>query len=79
MRNLPKKPGDMNTIEKLNDLIYQAVSERSHFDVAATCREAIRLIEMQEIVINTAKLEIQQLRIEVDRLGEYKSNIEGLC
>ena len=71
--------GDMNTIEKLNDLIYQAGRERSHFDVAATCREAIRLIEMQDIVINTAKLEIQKLRIEVDRLGEYKSNIEGLC
>ena len=63
----------MTTIEKLKDLHHQATTERSHNYTGAVILEAIRLIEMQEIIIRTSRFEIQSLRLQVDLLGEYKT------
>ena len=62
----------MTTIEKLKDIHCQATTEWSYNYAGSVILEAIRMIEMQEIIINAARLEILKLRNEVDQLGEYK-------
>ena len=52
----------MTIIEKLPDLIYQGTTTRSSFHAVAVCRDAIN--------------EIIRLKLEVERLSEYKWQYE---
>lgn len=73
----------MTTIKKLEDLITQATTERSHHYVAATCRQAIE--EIKTLMLGFAGLaelaanEIQRLKLQIEQLSEYKAMYQGLC